>query len=280
MTIAKLMTKIVRTLPKLQGSAGRMKLSAQQLEQMAKGDKVAEKTVRHILANTENPVLEVAYKAEQNYAIAGMRLQDGKKVLGQGAVSLTNPGTPRSVVKYHLAGQNGNRANGFVDCGEYPNAADAAFSISRRQGVLTSDMEVAKAYAHHVKLNEQDMFDAARIYSNDSPIVRSSRDLQKGFEDAMAKIREALRGKQAPLDKKFAKEAIKKVDTKIAEKPLDFEKFKSFKDADFDKAFKNILAKENIPKEKISKISSEWLKELTKNAEKKVPKFPKIDDLT
>ena len=143
MTIAKL----VNFLPKCEGASTRMRLSGKQLTQMM--DKVAQKepelgeVLRIQLGRAKNPVLEIGAKAKSNYSIAGFRLFDGKKVVQQGAVSLSNVGTNQSVVKFHnslgrdilgssrpLLGSKGlaegqsGIARGFLDCGKPTNAKD------------------------------------------------------------------------------------------------------------------------------------------------------------
>ena len=114
MSIGKIMSKIVKALPKTEGAAGKITLGRVQLEAIAKKDQEAGKVIKQALNGLKDPKLDVAYKAESNYAIAGMRLRDGKQVLNQGAVSITNPGTSQAVVKYHVSADGGKtlQANG------------------------------------------------------------------------------------------------------------------------------------------------------------------------
>lgn len=120
MSIGKIMGKIVKMLPKTEGAAGKITLGRTQLTQIAQQDQKAARVINKALEKTTNPKLDIAYKAESNYAIAGMRLRDGKKVVGQGAVSITNPGSSQAVVKYRASADGGKtlQANGFIDSGK------------------------------------------------------------------------------------------------------------------------------------------------------------------
>ena len=85
-----------------------MQNRAEQLDEIAKQGGEDGKILQQLLSGTKNPTLDVAYKAKSNYAIAGLKLQDGKRVLGNGAVSVANHGRPDAVLKYRVsADENG-----------------------------------------------------------------------------------------------------------------------------------------------------------------------------
>lgn len=137
MSIGKIMGKIVKILPKTEGSAGKITLGRTQLTELAKQDKQAGKLIQKTLENAKEPALDIAYKAEANYAIAGMKVRDGKKVIGQGAVSITNPGSSEAVVKYRASAGQTLQANGFVDGGKVADGKDIAAGFSRKGGKVT-----------------------------------------------------------------------------------------------------------------------------------------------
>ena len=144
MSIGKIMSKIIKVLPKTEGAAGRITLGRTQLEALGKQDKKAGELIQKTLNGLKDPKLDVAYKAESSYAIAGMRLRDGKKVIGQGAVSITNPGSSQAVVKYRASADGGKtlQANGFIDGGKVADGKDIAAGMSRKGGKVTTDLSV------------------------------------------------------------------------------------------------------------------------------------------
>lgn len=176
MTIAKL----VNFLPKCEGASARMRLSGKQLTQMM--DKVAQKepelaeALRMQLGRAKSPVLEIGAKAKSNYSIAGFRLFDGKKVVQQGAVSLSNVGTNQSVVKLHnsvgsdilgssrplLGSSNGlaegqsGIARGFLDCGKPTNAKDLEYFVARQKGMITAEGHIGQNFGVSAVVREKD----------------------------------------------------------------------------------------------------------------------------
>ncbi len=176
MTIAKL----VNFLPKCEGASTRMRLSGKQLTQMmdkvAQKEPVLEEALRIQLGRAKNPVLEIGAKAKSNYSIAGFRLFDGKKVLGQGAVSLSNVGTNQSVVKVRnsvgsdilgssrplLGSSNGLAegqsaiARGFLDCGKPTNAKDLEYFAARQKGMITAEGHIGQNFGVSVVAREKD----------------------------------------------------------------------------------------------------------------------------
>lgn len=199
MSIGKIMGKIVKMLPKTEGAAGRITLGRAQLTQIAQQDQKAARVINKALEKTTNPKLDIAYKAESNYAIAGMRLRDGKKVIGQGAVSITNPGSSQAVVKYRASANGGStlQANGFLDGGKVADGKDMAVSLSRKGGKVKSDLEIGQATRHHIEFDEQQAVDLAKEFDAKDILqdyAEATNKLQRTLDGAMVDIRQGLRG--------------------------------------------------------------------------------------
>lgn len=222
MAIGNIIGKIVRMLPKTEGAAGRITLGRTQLKMLGKQDKKVGELVQKTLREVKEPKLDVAYKAESNYAIAGMRLRDGKTVLGQGAVSITNPGSSQAVVKYRVSSNGGKalQANGFLDGGKVADGKDMAVSLSRKGGKVKNDLEIGQAARHHIEFDEQQAVDLAkRLDAKDilQSYTEATNGLQKTLDGSMVNIRRVLRGNiakstsKAPL--KFSKVSKEGVET-------------------------------------------------------------------
>ena len=200
MSIGKIMSKIVKALPKTEGAAGKITLGRVQLEAIAKKDQEAGKVIKQALNGLKDPKLDVAYKAESNYAIAGMRLRDGKQVLNQGAVSITNPGTSQAVVKYHVSADGGKtlQANGFIDGGKVADGTDMAASLSRKNGKVKSDLEIGQATRHHIEFDEQKGVELARQLDAQNLLLKytqATNNLQRNLDRMMVDTRQVLSGR-------------------------------------------------------------------------------------
>lgn len=256
MSIGKIMGKIVKMLPQTEGAAGRITLGRTQLTQIAQQDQKVAKAINKALEKTTNPKLDIAYKAESNYAIAGMRLRDGKQVIGQGAVSITNPGSSQAVVKYRASANGGStlQANGFLDAGKVADGKDMAVSLSRKGGKVKSDLEIGQAARHHLEFDEQQAVDLAKEFNAKDILqnyTEATKELQRTLDGAMVDIRQGLRGDipKANLGKA----------NKIMQKPLSKAEVTKYEN------IKKCMEKAEFKFDKISKES--FLKELEANKE-------------
>ena len=227
MTIGKIMSKIVRSLPKTEGAAGRITLGRTQLQALGKQDKKAGELIQKALNGLKEPKLDVAYKAESNYAIAGMRLRDGKKVIGKGAVSITNPGLSQAVVKYRASADSGKilQANGFIDGGKVADGKDIAAGMSRKGGKVTTDLSVGQATRHHIEFDEQKGVELAREFDAKYLLEKyrqTTNKLQQLLDGMMVDTRKVLRG-EVPQTK---------VNNKIMQKPLTTKEITKFENID------------------------------------------------
>lgn len=227
MSIGKIMSKIVKALPKTEGAAGKITLGRTQLQALGKQDKKAGELIQKALNGLKEPKLDVAYKAESNYAIAGMRLRDGKKVIGKGAVSITNPGSSQAVVKYRASADSGKilQANGFIDGGKVADGKDIAAGMSRKGGKVTTDLSVGQATRHHIEFDEQKGVELAREFDAKYLLEKyrqTTNKLQQLLDGMMVDTRKVLRG-EVPQTK---------VNNKIMQKPLTTKEITKFENID------------------------------------------------
>lgn len=262
MSIGKIMGKIVRLLPKTEGAAGRITLGRTQLEMLGKQDKKVGELVQKTLREVKEPKLDVAYKAESNYAIAGMRLRDGKSVIGQGAVSITNPGSSQAVIKYRASANGGKalQANGFLDGGKVADGKDMAVSLSRKGGKVKSDLEVGQATRHHIEFDEQQAVDLAKKLDAKNILQdykAATSNLQRTLDNAMVDIRKGLRGEVPKVNIEKANKIMQKTTLSKAEitKQENIKKCMEKAEFKFDKISKESFLKKLKANKEITKKS-------------------------
>lgn len=266
MNVASIISKAVKALPKTQGfSMPRMTFQGESLRTATSLLRIPENVTTELTRGLSNPSVEIALKnsakARTNFAIAGIRIKDGDKVVRQGALSLTNPGAKDSIVKVRLTDSQGQHIKGFFDSGKLIDTRDISSSLSRKKGVISSQAEIGEAYAHNIRLYENELLNYARLAPNGEYIIgrynQFNTDLRLGALDIANGARKVLRG-EYELPKKLEKVFEKAEFAKVAEKPL----FKSdFKDAlkkfDIDKISKKINMDDFLKKHpEFSKISS------------------------
>ena len=227
MAIGNIISKVIKVLPKTEGAAGKITLGRTQIEALGNQNQNAKRLVHETLNSLKNPKLDLAYKAESNYAIAGLRLRDGKEVVGQGAVSITNPGSSQAVVKYRASIDGGKtlQANGFIDGGKVADGKDIAAGMSRKGGKVKSDLEIGQATRHHIEFDEQkgvelaNQLDAQYLLKK---YTRANNNLQRKLDEIMVDVRKAFRG-EVPQTK---------VNNKIMQKPLTTKEITKFENID------------------------------------------------
>lgn len=198
-TVGNFMSKLVKNLPKMEGSKGTVTLGCKQLEAMGEHGKEVAEAMRCVDAST----LDVAYKAKSNYSIAGFRLKNGQKVVGNGAVSLENPGAQNSVMKYRVSlGENGRTmtSNGFFDAGKHAPADDMSMAISRKGGKISGHAEVGDAATIHLAGDEKEIVNVLgkNQYGGKEAVSNYQKAywaLQQKFDEVYTGIGKILRGK-------------------------------------------------------------------------------------
>lgn len=270
MTVAKLISKVVNVLPKMEGVSARMTLSAKQIEAFAaKADNETQKLLQEGLKKYNSPTLDVAYKVKSNYAIAGLRLKDGKNVVSQGAISLTNPGQANSAIKVRLSESNGEYAKGFFDAGKTPNIYDMSAKSSRKSGIISNEFRMGDVYGHNIRVSEGSIIDHLRLLGKDKVVdnyLKMNRDIQNKLQNSMTDVRQVLQGNYQPpnftFEKVYAPEALK---------ANSFSKIKQF-DA---QAFKDVIKKAYGNPVGIKKINMEEILKKYPELNIKDVKYPK-----
>ena len=194
-------SKVIGMISKLEGSKGALSLGGKH------------KKIAQVIGRMTDPQLDVAYKAKSNYNIVAFRLRDGKEVVANGAVSLQNPGTAESIVKYRLnVGENGNilRTNGFGDFGKQLDVDDVSVAISRQKGKFSTDIRSGKTAGVSAELDEQKAVGLISRYTGKSEnSVRSglysgladvANDIQKYWREAGNALSGAPKGPKAGND--------------------------------------------------------------------------------
>lgn len=229
MQIQKIMGKIMQVLPKTEGAAGKFHLGEKQIGELLKqgGSKQEVKALKALVGDLVHPSLDVAYKAKSNYTIAGLRLNEGKAVVGHTAISVVNAGGKNTVVKARASlgkGSNTLYANGFIDAGQTANSRDMAASLSRKGGIVKADATISKAAGTHVQLDEDKVIGLVKKLPNGDDIVskynKGQWSLQQGLDQAMRTAREWLSGGGAiPKSSKSVAKVAEKVESKLS-KPI------------------------------------------------------------
>lgn len=163
-------SKIIRLAERMEGSKGALSLSGKQLRMLAEKDD----TIKALINGMKEPTLDVAYKAKSNYNVAAFRLKDGKKAIANGAVSLQNPGTAESIIKYRLnVGENGKivRTNGFADLGKSPDIDNFGTALSKRNGVISASADSGDAFRLAAEIKQDDAIEMASRFSGVSEDV-------------------------------------------------------------------------------------------------------------
>ena len=224
MQIQKIMGKIMQVLPKTEGAAGKFHLGEKQIGEFLKhgGSKEEVKALKELVGGLKSPSIDIAYKAKSNYTIAGLRLNEGKAVVGHTAISVVNAGGKNTVVKARASlgkGSNTLYANGFIDAGQTANSRDMAASLSRKGGIVKADATISKAAGAHVRLDEEGMLDLAQKLPNGDKVIskynKGQWSLQQGLDQAMRTAREWLSGGGAITK---SSESVAKVAEKVESK--------------------------------------------------------------
>ena len=92
---------LMKHFPQMEGCTSTIKLGKKGLEQLSKKNPELGKAIAELTEGVSNPTIEIAQKAQGNYAIAGFKIRNGETVLSKGAYSTSN-GANGVVEKMHL----------------------------------------------------------------------------------------------------------------------------------------------------------------------------------
>lgn len=254
--------KIIRAIPKLKGSKGALSLGAEQIRLMAKEDKALAK----VIGTLKEPTMDIAYKAKSNYNVAAFKLRDGKNVVANGALSLQNPATTESILKYRInVGENGRvaRVNGFMDAGKKLDFEDIAVAAKSKKGIITAEVESGQALRHAARIDEKAVVELAEQIQPGSgfglkgKILGGTAKARTKLNDIWTKLAKRLSG-EAPAAKAAEFKKVKPLDPEAAKIA---KKFKAAETGDV-KDIKEYIAKNpNFLKEaKIGSIKQDIAK--------------------
>lgn len=240
--------KIIRAIPKLKGSKGALSLGAEQIRLMAKEDKALAK----VIGTLKEPTMDIAYKAKSNYNVAAFKLCDGKNVVANGALSLQNPATAESILKYRLnVGENGRvaRVNGFMDIGKKLDFEDIAVAAKSKKGIVTAEVESGQALRHAARIDEKAAVELAEQIQPGSGYGLKGKILGK-----TAKARGKLNDMWTKFAKRLSGEAPAAEFKKV--KPVASEACKKFTAADIGDIKQDVARRQNYIKDLLKEFET------------------------
>ena len=146
-------SKIYEGIRRMEGTKGSMTVSKEQLKYLPQE---VQRAIKPLLQGAENPTAQIAYKAKSNYNVAAIKIQDGGRVVGTGAISLTNPGKANGVLKARINVPDKAYANGYLDGSAPLKADDVLSSVLRRGGKVKADVEISKGVGFHLNADEKE----------------------------------------------------------------------------------------------------------------------------
>ena len=72
---------LMKHFPQMEGCTSTIKLGKKGLEQLSKKNSELGKAIAELTEGVSNPTIEIAQKAQVNYAIAGFKIRNGETVL-------------------------------------------------------------------------------------------------------------------------------------------------------------------------------------------------------
>ena len=188
---------VVRELPKMEGTAGKISLGKGQLAFMGEKGKALSK----VLSGVDASAVDIAYKSKANYSIAAFRLRDGKRVVGQGALSIQNPATDKIILKYRAAvGENGKIAtsNGYVDANIPIDLRNISLGMTRKGGKFSYDAGLGKTTSFHLKADEKAFTDfVVKSVPNGAEVLarinKGHWTLQQSMDEMLQKFRRIVK---------------------------------------------------------------------------------------
>lgn len=278
MTVNMLKT-IIRAVPKLEGSAGTLRLGAKQIDQIAShSTSEARELLQSAVRGVENPSLEIAYKAKSNYAIAGLKVKDGEKLVRQGAFSLSPEGSAQ-IGKYHLSGNDGEMLTGNFRYTPKAERTKDVVKVSDKKFSKTQDslkfkkIEQDKTIDNSGKVIPGVPRPADKVIIDKISVLKKLEEYAKTDRVEFEKLRQELskHGYQAYFDPRTGKPGIMKAKNmeEVAAK-LRRTKSPMTMTADAQTRY-NLIKKAQYDPQKMYKFRQQELEKAFENFEDKVP---------
>lgn len=178
------------------GCGTRITLGKAQLLKAAGNNTKAGQELAKVFDKMKNPKMEAAFKAsERGYTVGAFTIRDGKKVLANGAGSITGLGKENPIIKMRLnVGDNGDifRYSGFNDLSYAPRVQDIDMSSTLRKGILETVSQNGKAGASRVRLDIPKAVETAGIKEEGALFTKQ---VNKSLEEYTGFIRDIFSGK-------------------------------------------------------------------------------------
>lgn len=191
-------TKFIRGLEHLKGTSARMTLGKKQvLKAVGKENPEIAERLAGMMQGLRDPKFDVAYKvSDRGYNIAAVSVRDGKKVVGNGAVSITGAGTENTVIKARMnIGKNGEifRYSGYDDLSQKLTLQDLEYSSSLKKGVLEVTENCDKYGAGTFRLDIPKATEALGLKEEGAVAIKKANNF---IEKCMQKMRDLFAGKE------------------------------------------------------------------------------------
>lgn len=176
--------QIMEFLPKTKGIKGSVTLSGEQLKLMELSGK-SQGMLNAFLKRAKNPEVTLSFKSAKKgsgYSIAGLKIMDGKSVVGTGAISMTKPGAADNVIKARLSLGRKSKAvyaNGFVDGSKPVNPAtdDVVLASTRKAGEYDVKSRIGNSLGWNLHVApENKEFLRVASYTGESKQVKKQMD--------------------------------------------------------------------------------------------------------
>lgn len=114
------------------------------------------KTAASLLGNPETVHFKAKHNNKGGFSILGFQAKKGDKVVGNGALSITNFGEKDAVAKWRISGGKKGKnliGNGFVDCAQTATQEQVSVVPSYINRMLRMDAKAGNAAASHLQVN-------------------------------------------------------------------------------------------------------------------------------
>ena len=250
-------SRLISTLGKLEGASTKFTLTGKQiLQRLEKGGGIPTEvsdTLAGLVRKHPKLKADVAYKvSEQGFVIGAATLKDGKKVIGNGAASVSGLGTEQAVCKVRLnAGENGEilRYSGFNDLAHTPKVQELETTSSFKNGILESTSKYGKFGAAKTYLDIPKATEAMGLKEEGAVILKSANRI---LDKITSKLRDLFAGKS--------------IGAKVSHEDKLKQAVESF-DNNIDKFYK-MPNNKKVKKEEFEKVMEEYFELRGKQAEK------------
>ncbi len=193
--------KLIQAAAKLTGSSARVTMGKTQiLKAVGKESPKAAEELTKVFNKMKNPKVTLAYKASENgYTVGAFALRDGKKVIANGAGSVTGLGTENAVLKMRFnAGKNGEifSYSGFNDLAHTPRIQDINSTASLNNGVYELTSRIGNYGGGRVRLDIPKAVESFGLKEEGALITKK---VNKVLENGTQIIRDTLAGKPTVL---------------------------------------------------------------------------------